>query len=285
MPNFTIPATPAGRRVSRDRWIFPRRRVALEFELRWPARFARNFRAQAGWSAPLGTGNRYQPASTIESRTIDLAGHSQCRRAPRCRTSRLWSNEVRHVDPRREGLDQALGHADDAATLCSRHLTGLSSSARRTSISSTWSISRRPCDDGVSEAVVGPAAADRMTVERPVRPIVRSRICARVHARVLFGTCLTGVGGSGWRASRGRGIHGVRPGWCGLRPPSGLAGRGGSNETGKGRQDTRAARARFGKRRRSNAWFLQHENTWRYPISDEPLKYNGPPELEVAVLS
>ena len=163
--------------------------------------------------------------------------------------------------------------------------TGFSSSARRTQISSTWSISRRPCDDGVSEAVVGPAAADRMTVERPVRPIVRSRICARVHARVLFGTCLTGVGGSGWRASRGRGIHGVRPGWCGLRPPSGLAGRGGSNETGKGRQDTRAARARFGKRRRSNAWFLQHENTWRYPISDEPLKYNGPPELEVAVLS
>jgi len=264
---------------------FPKTPRGLGIRASMAGPLRKEFSSPSWMECSVGNRESLPPPSTIESRTIDLAGRSQCRRAPRCRTSRLWSNEVRHVDPRREGLDQALGHADDAATLCSRHLTGLSSSARRTSISSTWSISRRPCDDGVSEAVVGPAAADRMTVERPVRPIVRSRIWARVHARVLFGTCLTGVGGSGWRASRGRGIHGVRPGWCGLRPPSGLAGRGGSNETGKGRQDTRAARARFGKRRRSNAWFLQHENTWRYPISDEPLKYNGPPELEVAVLS
>jgi hypothetical protein len=97
----------------------------------------------------VGNRESLPPASTIESQTIDLAGHSQGRQEPRCRTSRLWSNEVRHVDPRREGLDQALGHAT------MRQAFVRDTDRLQFSISSTWSISRRPCDDGVSEAAVG----------------------------------------------------------------------------------------------------------------------------------
>jgi hypothetical protein len=49
--------------------------------------------------------------------------------------------------------------------------TGFSSSARRTSISSTWSISRRPCDDGFCEAVEAAIDTTSSAVAWPPLPM------------------------------------------------------------------------------------------------------------------
>jgi hypothetical protein len=77
MPNFTIPATPAGRRVSRDQWIFPKRRVALEFELRWPARFEGIFEPKLdgvlGWEPGIATAAFNDQISNDRSRVITNA--------------------------------------------------------------------------------------------------------------------------------------------------------------------------------------------------------------------
>lgn len=173
-------------RISRDRWIFPRRRWPWNSSFHGRHASARNFRAQAGWSTRLGTGNRYRrlQRSNLEASISRVILNADERRAVASRLLVKRGSACRSKAPRPRPSPRSCRRGGKPLFATP---TGFSSPARRTSISSTGSIGRRPCDGGFSEAVEAAIDTTSSTLAWPPPSYELGLVASACVSRVRLG--------------------------------------------------------------------------------------------------